>query len=66
MSPSRTASAVLHHGADGRAPGRTQDDVALRKTEAGPGELGVAEVALRFGRSLGMSAQLSLGALTAD
>ena len=42
------------------------DQVAFRKTEAGPGEPGVAEVALRFGRSLGMFARPSLGALTAN
>ncbi len=44
----------------------TEDQIAFRKTEAGPGGPGVAEVALRFGRSLGMFARPSLGALTAN
>jgi hypothetical protein len=60
------SGAALDQGADRGLLTRTDDQVAFRKTEAGPGGLGVAEVALRFGRSLGMSAQLSLGALTAD
>jgi hypothetical protein len=42
------------------------DQIAFRKTEAGPGGPGVAEIALRFGRLLGMSARASWGALTAD
>ena len=37
------------------------DQVAFRKTEPGPGGPGVAEVALRSGRLLGMSARPSLG-----
>jgi|tagenome__1003787_1003787.scaffolds.fasta_scaffold20855500_3 hypothetical protein len=60
MSPSRTASAVQVHQHD-IATG-TFDDGADRR----PPDCAEDEVALRFGRSLGMSAGLSLGALTAD
>jgi hypothetical protein len=35
------------------------DQIAFRKTKAGPGGSGVAEIALRFGRLLGMFARLS-------
>jgi hypothetical protein len=35
------------------------DQIALRKTVEGPGEPGVAEIALRCGRLLGMFARLS-------
>jgi hypothetical protein len=34
-------------------------EITFRKTKAGPGEPGVAEIALRFGRLLGMFARLS-------
>ena len=44
----------------------TDEQITLRKTEAGPGGPGVDEVSLRFGRLLGMSARLSWDALAAD
>ena len=37
----------------------TDEQITLRKTEAGPGGPGVDEVSLPFGRLLGMSARLS-------
>src|SRR6478672_10192130 len=44
---------------DGRALPSANDQVSLRKTVVGPGEPGVAEVALRLCRLLGMFARLS-------
>jgi hypothetical protein len=51
--------AALDQGADRTATCCPDDQVALRKTVDGPGEPGVAEVALRCGRLLGMFARLS-------
>ena len=53
------AGLALDQRADRRAVLRANDQVTFRKTEAGPGEPGVAEVALRCGRLLGMFARLS-------
>jgi len=46
-------------GADRGPVASSHDEVALRKTVSGPGRPGVAEVALRVGRLLGMSARFS-------
>jgi hypothetical protein len=43
---------------DGRLVQGSGDEIAFRKTKAGPGGSGVAEIALRFGRLLGMFARL--------
>jgi hypothetical protein len=51
----------LGQGRDRAEPVLADDQVAFRKTERGPGGPGVAEVALRSGRLLGMSARLFLG-----
>jgi hypothetical protein len=48
----------LDQGPDRALVSSTQDEVAFRKTVDGPGGLGVAEVALRCGRLLGMFAWL--------
>jgi hypothetical protein len=48
----------LDDGAD-RGAVEADDQIALRKTVEGPGEPGVAEIALRCGRLLGMFARLS-------
>jgi hypothetical protein len=53
------AGAAFHQRADGRAAVLADDQVTFRKSVARPGGSGVAEVALRFSRSLGMSARFS-------
>ncbi len=62
MDQSQRSGLTLNQRADRREAVVTDDEVTLRKTEADPGGPGVAEVALRFGRSLGMFARPSLGA----
>jgi hypothetical protein len=49
---------ALNQGADRRGATSANDEVAFRKTKAGPGGSGVAEIALRCGRLLGMFARL--------
>ena len=49
---------ALHQGPD-RGTAQPEDEIAFRKTVGGPEGSGVAEVALRSGRLLGMSARLS-------
>jgi hypothetical protein len=66
MQQDREPGTAFHQGADRTLVAGAQDQITFRKTEAGPGGPGVAEVALRFGRSLGMFARPSLGALTAN
>jgi hypothetical protein len=66
MNQAHRPAGSVEQSADRRAAVLPDDQVAFRKTEAGPGGPGVAEVALRFGRSLGMFARPSLGALTAN
>jgi hypothetical protein len=59
MQQHPVAGGSLDHRADRRRGFSTaQDEVTLRKTEAGPEGPGVAEVALRCGRLLGMFARL--------
>jgi hypothetical protein len=41
---------ALDEGADRRALVLADDEVTFRKTVVGPGEPGMAEIALRFGR----------------
>ena len=53
------AGGALDEGGDRGLVGLAHDQVAFRKTVVGPGEPGVAEVALRLCRLLGMFARLS-------
>jgi hypothetical protein len=55
---SNQAGLALNESADRRALVLADDEVTFRKTEAGPEEPGVAEVALRCCRLLGMFARL--------
>jgi len=62
MDQPQVAGVAVDQGGHRRLAHRPNDQIPFRKTERGPGEPGVAEIALRLCRLLGMFARLSWGA----
>lgn len=56
-APAAASASALDQSADGRQVAVADNEISFRKTEIGPGGSGVAEIALRFGRLLGMFAR---------